>query len=159
MARAANVLHVPFSIAMKAIFFLCACVSRPVWAAERKARRVVSENYAVQVLQEMVRCRPQPPFELAEPSRIASIAYDQTYAKGAGKTGISAYSAVQTVDTNGDAVHRERMTYINGQHFPVPLAAVPLSDADWALIERAGPYTQDFVLVRPQRGGADLFSR
>ena len=50
LARAKNVLHVPFSQAMKAIFFLCALVARPVWEAERKARRVVSHIYATEVL-------------------------------------------------------------------------------------------------------------
>ena len=134
LQRAKNVLHVPFSQAMKAIAFLCAGVSKAVWAAERKARRVVSREYAVLVLREMAACRPPPPFELQEPHIIASIAFDQTYAKAAGKTGISAYSAVQTVDAQGNPVDRERMTYINGQHFPVPLAAVPLTPADIALI-------------------------
>jgi hypothetical protein len=149
LARAKNVLHVPFSQAMKGIFFLCALVSRPVWTAERKARRVVSQNYAVEVLRTMSECRPQPIFECAAPSLIASIAFDQTYLKAAGTTGISAYSAVQTVDAQGNAVHRERMTYINGQHFPVPLAAVPLDAADVNLISRVGPYTQDFARVLP----------
>jgi hypothetical protein len=149
LARTANVLYVPFSQAMKAIVFLCACVAKPVWAAERKARRVVSREYAVEMLREMSRCRPEPAFEVADPELIASIAYDQTYAKAAGKTGISSYSAVQTVDAQGKAVDRERMTYINGQHFPVPDAAISLSAADRALLARVGPYTQDFVRVLP----------
>ena len=126
LQRAANVLFVPFSQAMKAIFFLCSGVAKPVWAAERKARRVVGREYAEQVLEQMALCRPAPPYELHRSSVLVSIAFDQTYVKAAGATGISAYSAVQTVDAHGDAVHRERMTYINGQFFPVPLAAAPL---------------------------------
>ena len=149
LSRTANVLYVPFSQAVKAIFFLCCCVSKPVWAAERKARRVVKREYAVDMLREMVCCRPGPPFEEAPPELITTIAYDQTYVKAAGSTGISSYSAVQTVDANGNAVDRERMTYINGQHFPVPLAAVSLTPADRALISRVGPYTQDFARVLP----------
>lgn len=149
LRRTANVLFVPFSQAMKAIFFVSSRVKRPVWEAELKARRVVKRGYALQVLEEMRHCRPQPAYELADPSLIASIAFDQTYLKAAASTGLTAYSAVQTVDAQGHAVHRERATYINGQQFPVPLAAVPLSAADIALIKRAGPYTQDFARVLP----------
>ena len=55
---------------------------------------------------EMVRCRPGPPFEEAPPELITTIAYDQTYVKAAGRTGISSYSALQTVDAK-QAVFRQ----------------------------------------------------
>ena len=149
LQRVKNVLFVPFSQAAKAVFFLASSVTRPVWDAERKARRVVSQGYAREVLEEMRLCRPRPVYELAAPAHMASIAFDQTYLKAAGGTGRSQYSAVQTVDAQGRAVHREKDTYINGQHFLVPLAAVPLTHADWALIAQYGPYTQDFARVLP----------
>ena len=34
-------------------------------------------------------CRPPPPFEVQDLSVIASIAFDQTYAKAGGTTGMS----------------------------------------------------------------------
>ena len=92
LARASNVLFVPFSQAAKAVFFLASSVTRPVWDAERKARRVVSRRYAREVLEEMRLCRPRPVYELAAPAHMASIAFDQTYLKAAGGTGRSQYS-------------------------------------------------------------------
>jgi len=59
------------------------------------------------------------------------------------------YNAVQTVDAQGNAVNVERMVYINGQFFPVPLAAASLSDAAMSRIAAIGPYTQDFRRVLP----------
>ena len=41
LERSRNRLHVPISQAAKAISYLCSGVAKPVWEAERKARRVV----------------------------------------------------------------------------------------------------------------------
>ena len=55
--RSRNRRHVPFSQAGKAIVYLCSGVRKPVWAAERKARRIVGREYAVGLLHEIARCR------------------------------------------------------------------------------------------------------
>ena len=155
LERSRNRQHVPISQAAKAIAYLCSGVAKPVWAAERKARRVVGREYAVDLLREMVCCRPPPPFEVQEHAVIASIGFDQTYAKAGAGTGKSAYNAVQTVDAQGNAVNVERMVYINGQFFPAPRAATALSDDALDRIAATGPYTQDFrrvlPLLQPQR--------
>ena len=149
LERSRNRLHVPISQAAKAIAYLCSGVAKPVWAAERKARRVVGREYAEELLREMVLCRPPPPFEEQERTLIASIGFDQTYAKAGAGTGRSAYNAVQTVDAQGNPVNVERMVYINGQFFPAPRAATALSDAAVGRIAAIGPYTQDFRRVLP----------
>ena len=43
LRRAADVTHVPFSQAVKAVAFLAAMTPKTVWAAERRARRVVPQ--------------------------------------------------------------------------------------------------------------------
>ena len=149
LERSRNRLHVPISQAAKAIAYLCSGVAKPVWEAERKARRVVGREYAIDLLREMASCRPPPPFEEQERAIICSIGFDQTYAKAGAGTGGSAYNAVQTVDADGNAVNVERMVYINGQFFPVPRAAVSLSDAALTRIAAIGPYTQDFRRILP----------
>jgi hypothetical protein len=155
LQRSANVLFVPFSQAVKAVSFLYSNVSGPTWVAERKAKRVVGRAYAERLLDAMLLCRPPPRFEVQSVEVIASIGVDQTYAKAAGRTGISSYSAVETVDEQGNAVSRERMTYLNGQFFAAPRALTSLSAQAQQLIRRSGPYTQDFArvlpLLQPQR--------
>jgi len=61
LRRAGDVTHVPFSQAVKAVSFLAAMVPKPVWAAERRARRVVCRAFAMTLLQTMALCRPPPP--------------------------------------------------------------------------------------------------
>ena len=114
LERSRNFKHVPISQAAKAIAFLCSGVAKPVWEAERKARRVVGREYAIQLLNEMAICRPPPPFEEQERTIICSIGFDQTYAKAGAGTGASKYNGIQTVDANGEASNVERMVYING---------------------------------------------
>lgn len=149
LQRSANRNHVPISQAAKAIVYLAAHVTKAIWIAERKARRIVSREYAIWLLQEMAVCRPPPSFEEQSREMICSIAFDQTYAKAGAGTGVSRYNGVQTVDSNGQAVGRERMVYINGQLFPVPRTAVSLSPAAQTIIASIGPYTQDFRRVVP----------
>ena len=149
LERAKNKDHVPISQAAKAIGYLCSGVAKPVWVAERKARRVVGREYTMELLREMAACRPPPPFEQQEREIICSIGFDQTYAKAGAGTGRSAYNAVQTVDAHGNAVDVERMVYINGQFFPVPHADTQLSDAALDRIAVVGPYTEDFRRVLP----------
>ena len=149
LERSRSRVHVPISQAAKAISYLCSGVAKPVWEAERKARRVVGREYAMDLLREMSSCRPPPPFEEHERSIICSIGFDQTYAKAGAGTGKSAYNAVQTVDADGKPVDVERMVYINGQFFHVPRAAVSLTGAAMARIAAIGPYTQDFRRVLP----------
>ena len=150
--RAANVLYIPFSQAIKSVAYLAANVSKPIWEAERKQRRVAGREFAKDLLTAMVDCRPPPPYEVCPDLLIlASIGFDQTYAKGGGTTGISKYNAVQTVDAQGNRVERERIVYINGQHYPTPLGCVAsLSMRAAALISRVGPYTQDFGRIIPR---------
>ena len=149
LERSRNRLHVPITQASKAIAYLASGVAKPVWTAERKARRVVGREYAVDLLQEMVECRPPPPFEEQSRAIICSIGFDQTYAKAGAGTGGSKYNGIQTVDANGEPLNVERMVYINGQHFPAPLAATTLSPGALALIAAVGPYTQDFRRILP----------
>ena len=152
LERSRSRLHVPISQAAKAVAFLASGVQKPIWVAERKARRVVGRQYAIDLLQEMVLCRPPPPFETHACATLSSIIFDQTYAKAAAGTGASKYNAIQTVDANGEPLNVERMVYINGQFVPAARADVPLSPAAIARIAQTGPYTQDFgrVLVHLQ---------
>jgi hypothetical protein len=140
---------VPVSQAAKGIAYLASGVAKPVWEAERKARRVVGREYIVDLLREMVACRPGPPFEVQSSSIIASIGFDQTYAKSGGSVGVSAYNPIQTVDAQGNRKGVERMVYINGQYFPAPLQSTQLSPDALRLISQVGPYTQDFRRVLP----------
>ena len=144
-----RLLHVPFAQVTKGISYLATRTSKVTWAIERKARRVVGREYVIEVLQEMAHCRPPPPFEELDREILCSIAFDQTYAKAGGGTGVSRYNGVQTVDSDGNTVGRERMVYINGQFFPVPQQAVALSAQARARIASIGPYTQDFRRVLP----------
>ena len=45
--RARNRLHIPFAQVPKAISLLAGGTTRPIWVAERKARRVVGRQYAI----------------------------------------------------------------------------------------------------------------
>ena len=69
------------------------------------------------------------------------------------------YSAIQTVNEKGEAVDRERLVYINGQHLPTPAAHAALSRGALAAIRQVGPYTQDFSRVllqlQPERLAID----
>ena len=149
LERSRNRLHVPVSQAAKAIAYLASGVAKPVWEAERKARRVVGREYAMDLLNEMVACRPPPPFEEQDRFIICSIGFDQTYAKAGAGVGISKYNGVQTVDANGNPVNVERMVYINGQFLPIPRASTALSPGALARLAATGPYTQDFRRVLP----------
>ena len=149
LERSRSRLHVPIGQASKAIAYLASGVAKPVWEAERKARRVVGREYAMDLLNEMAHCRPPPPFEEQSRKIICSIGFDQTYAKAGAGTGGSKYNALQTVDANGEPTNVERMVYINGQYLPVPLASTALSPAALTLIAAVGPYTQDFRRVLP----------
>ena len=97
LERARSRKAVPISQAAKAIAYLCSGVAKPVWEAERRARRVVGREYALELLKEMAECRPPPLFEQQDRNIISSIAFDQTYAKAGAGTGLSAYNAIQTV--------------------------------------------------------------
>ena len=147
--RARSRLYVPITQACKAIAYLASGTPTSIWVAERKARRVVGRQYALELLREMAECRPPPPFEEADRHLVCSIGFDQTYAKAGARTGVSKYNPTQTVDAHGEVVGVERMVYINGQFFPAPRAAVSLSDAARRRIEVTGPYTQDFRRVLP----------
>ena len=149
LLRTQNVHHVPFSQAVKSIAFLASVTPKPIWLEARKKRQVVKREWAVQLLDEMLTCRPLPPYDVADTLVLASIGFDQTYLKAGGTTGISRYSGLQTVDAEGNQVSRERMVYINGQHFPTPAACANLSPAALALIAQKGPYTEDFANVLP----------
>ena len=149
LERSKNRAYVPISQAAKAIVYLASGVKHAVWVAERKARRVVGRQYAVDLLRQMVGCRPPPPFEEQDRALICSIAFDQTYAKAGARTGTSAYNPIQTVDASGERVGVERMVYINGQFFPAPRAKTALSDDAIERIRATGPYTQDFRRVLP----------
>ena len=141
--------HVPLNQAAKAIAFKASGVTTSVWVAERKQQRVVGRQYALDLLAQMVECRPPPPFEQHDSALIASIGFDQTYAKAGAGTGTSAYNPIQTVDAAGRRQGVERMVYINGQYFPVPVSAVSLSAEAIARIRSTGPYTQDFRRILP----------
>ena len=106
MQRSRNRLDIPLSQAAKGIAFLCGRVKAPIWNAERSRQRVVGRDFVIELLDEMVTCRPPPPFEVQNSQILASIAFDQTYAKAGGTTGISAYNAVQTVDAHGNRAQR-----------------------------------------------------
>ena len=77
--RTRSRLHITVAQVVKAISYLASATSKAMWATERKARRVVGREYAIQVLQEMASCRPPPPFAEQERELICSIAFDQTY--------------------------------------------------------------------------------
>ena len=149
LERARNRHYVPISQAVKAIVYLASAVRKPVWEAARKQRHVVGRKYAIDLLKEMVECRPPAPFEEQDRALICSIAFDQTYAKAGAGTGVSRYNGLQTVDEEGSTSGRERMVYINGQFLPAPLASTVLSDAARTRIAAVGPYTQDFRRVMP----------
>jgi hypothetical protein len=149
LERARNRLYVPISQVAKAIVYIASGVTTAVWVAERKARRVVGRQYAIDVLREMADCRPPPPFEELPLWLICSIGFDQTYAKASAGTGTSTYNPIQTVDASGARQDRERMVYINGQFFPVPRSALSLNDDAIARIRATGPYTQDFRRIIP----------
>ena len=103
LRRAADVTHVPFSQAVKAVAFLAAMTPKTVWAAERRTRRVVCRAFAMTLLQTMALCRPPPPFELHD--CISMFVVDQTYARTGG-CGSSKYGAVEQLDA--DAASGER---------------------------------------------------
>ena len=149
LERSRSRLYVPISQATKAVAYLASGVSKAIWVAERKARRVVGRQFAVDLLGTMVACRPPPEFEEQERTLIASIGFDQTYAKAGARTGVSSFNPIQTVDADGNRTGVERMVYINGQHFPVPRADTSLSDDAIARIRTTGPYTQDFRRILP----------
>ena len=73
---------VPFSQAVKSVAFLAAQVSKPVWAAARKLRQVVSRHWAMTLLETMSICRPPLLFELHDCVRAFIV--DQTYARTGG---------------------------------------------------------------------------
>ena len=87
LERSRNRNKVPISQAAKGIAYLASGVGKPVWVAERKARRVVGKEYVTDLLREMAACRPPPSFEVQSTSIIASIGFDQTYAKSGGSVG------------------------------------------------------------------------
>ena len=149
LARSRNVHHVPFSQAMKGVMFRHSRTPHHVWAAECKARRVVGRPYVDSLLCAMLLCRPPPRFQVQRSEVIASIGLDQTYARSAGSTGISSYRPIQTVDASGAPKVQERMTYLNGQHYPAPLVWTALSAGAQRLISVRGPYTQDFARILP----------
>ena len=149
LQRARNRKFVPISQAAKAIVFFASGVSSGVWIAERKARRVVGRQYGLTLLQEMVKCRPPPPFQEQDRSIICSVGFDQTYAKAGAGTGVSAYNPLQRVDATGKKHGVERMVYINGQFLPAPRSATTLSADAIARIRSTGPYTQDFRRILP----------
>ena len=144
LRRAADVTHVPFSQAVKAVAFLAAMTPKTVWAAERRARRVVCRAFAMTLLQTMALCRPPPPFELHD--CISMFVVDQTYARTGG-CGSSKYRAVEQLDADGERRKEERLVYMNG--FERALPAFGLSDAARQLLTDWGPYTQSFDRVVP----------
>ena len=146
LRRAADVTHVPFSQAVKAVSFLAAMVPTPVWAAERKARRVVCRAFAMTLLQTMALCRPPPPFE--KHTCISAFVVDQTYARTGGSgTGSSQYRAVEQLDADGERRKDERVVYMNG--FERALPDFSLSDDARQLLTHWGPYTQSFDRIVP----------
>ena len=149
LERSRNRLHVPISQVTRAISFLASGVVTAVWITERKARRVVGRQYALDVLREMSSCRPPPPFQEQDRALICSIGFDQTYAKAGAGTGTSSFNPIQTVDSEGKRSGVERMVYINGQFFPAPYSAVQLSADAIVRISETGPYTQDFRRILP----------
>ena len=146
LRRSANVQFVPFAQAVKAVAFLAAMVPKTIWAAERRARRVVGRAWAMTLLGVMVDLRPPPPFETHD--CVRAVVVDQTYARTGGcGTGSSKYRAVEALNADGERRKEERLVYMNGLERALP--AFPLSDearerlADW------GPYTQSFDRVVP----------
>ena len=154
LQRSKNVHIVPFKQAMKAISYLQRSVPTSVWAEERKARRIVGREYAEQLLRAMVSCRPPPAFEVLPPLTITSICFDQTFAQAGGTTGISKYRAIQTVDDEGNPVSRERMVYINGQHFPTPSHFLSLDANDVACGSYVGYFRGHVADFRPPHRSA-----
>ena len=104
LQRGANVHAVPFSQAVRAVSWLYCRVSKPVWETERRNRRIVGKAWARRLVQQMARCKPPPPFE--PDMRLVSIAFDQTYARGSGTTGVSQYAPIRTVDADGEKARR-----------------------------------------------------
>lgn len=146
LRRAADVTHVPFSQAVKAVSFLAAMVPKPVWAAERRARRVVCRAFAMTLLQTMALCRPPPPFETH--ACVSAFVVDQTYARTGGSgTGSSKYRAVEQLDADGERRKDERVVYMNG--FERALPNFSLSDDTRQLLTDWGPYTQSFDRIVP----------
>jgi hypothetical protein len=144
--RSRHVNNIPFMQAVKAVSFTYSRASHVHWVRDRKLRRVAGRPFAHKLLTCMADTRPPPSFEVCP--HIVSIAFDQTYVRKSGvSTGASRYSAVQTVDAQGEVKAPERIVYINGQDFPAP--ANVLSAAARAQIAVAGPYTQDFYRVIP----------
>lgn len=103
--RSRNRNAVPISQAAKGIAYLASGVAKPVWAAERKARRVVGREYIMDLLREMAACRPPPPFEVQSPSIITSIGFDQTYAKSGGSVGVSSHQPAMATHQRSDGWH------------------------------------------------------
>ena len=146
LARTINMFYVPFIQVVKAIAWMFMSVNKKVWAAERKARRIVGREYALKVLELAVKFKPPPPFEINP--FVVSFAVDQTRIRESGSrrvgTGISRYRAIATVDEHGESTKAKDLTYMNGQHYPVPASFPVLSPAAQNLIRSWGPYTQDF---------------
>ena len=104
LQRSKNVHYIPFSQAVKAVSFLFTRVNGAVWAAELRNRRVVCKAWAQKFVREMARCKPPPPFE--EHAEVYVIGFDQTYARGAGRVGVSRYRPEPTIDADGEKVRR-----------------------------------------------------
>ena len=104
LQRSKNVHYIPFSQAVKAVSFLFSRVNGAVWAAELRNRRVVCKAWAQKFVREMARCKPPPPFE--EHAEVYVIGFDQTYARGAGRGGVSRYRPEPTIDADGEKVRR-----------------------------------------------------
>ena len=61
LARTINMFYVPFIQVVKAIAWMFMSVNKKVWAAERKARRIVGREYALKVLELAVKPGEDPP--------------------------------------------------------------------------------------------------
>ena len=82
LLRTQNVHHVPFSQAVKSIAFLASVTPKPIWLEARKKRQVVKREWAVQLLDEMLTCRPLPPSRICW-WRWAAVHFDEDIGHGA----------------------------------------------------------------------------
>ena len=141
--------YVGFSQAIKSAMFVIDQVPTKTWDKEVKDKKVPGRTYGKSLLEKMVDVRPDPP-EPTNPD-VSFYVFDQvnTMAGGGRGHGSKKFGGIGRFDKDGNRVEVQRETYINSFDVFVPAADCQLSDAARDVIERRGPYTQDFVRVLP----------
>lgn len=141
MQRAKNVKFVPFSQAVKGIFFLATMCRKVLWLSELRARRVVGRQYVMNVLRAMIPLRPPPPIEqVSEDVKFFTV--DQTYARTGGSgVGVTKYRAVETLGPDGKRNNKEVRSVLPPPHLPPSLCPPSIAHPPSPLPPALGPST------------------